>query len=169
MKRLSLLAAGVAAAVAMTAVLAAPGGAQTSGGRTLTFLDDTAHARQAFIDNAPKSPTQNPQSRRFRLSTGDMLYLHSPILDGAGGKRIGTAYSQFTVVKGNSFANAVFRGHGAFLLHDGQIAADGVFRVAQATKTIAVLGGTGAYEGARGSMSFTDVEGGSQDTLHLLP
>jgi allene oxide cyclase-like protein len=168
MNRLSLLTAALAA-VAATVVLAAPGGAQSSGARTLTFLDDTAHARQAFIDNAPKSPTENPQSPRFRLSTGDMLYLHSPILDHENGTRIGTAYSQFTVVRGNSFANAVFRGHGTFRLHHGQIAADGVFVVAKATKTIAVLGGTGAYEGARGSMTFTDVEGGSQDTFHLLP
>jgi hypothetical protein len=169
MKRLSLLTAAVVAALAMTVVLAAAGGAQTPGGRTLTFLDDTDHATQAFVDNAPKSPSPNPRSRRFRLSTGDMLYVHSAILDGPAGKRIGTAYSQFTVVKGNSFANAVFRGHGAFRLQDGQIAADGVFRVAKGTKTVPVLGGTGAYEGARGTLTFTEVEGGSQDTFHLLP
>jgi hypothetical protein len=169
MKRLSLLAAAVATAIAVCVVLAAAGGAQTPGGRTLTFLDDTNHGTQAFVDNAPKSPVRNPQSGRFRLSTGDTLYVRSPILDDASGKRIGTAYSQFTVLKGNSFANAVFRGHGAFVLHDGQIVADGVFRIANATNTVAVLGGTGAYASARGSMTFTEVEHGSQDTFHLLP
>jgi hypothetical protein len=169
MKRLSLLAAAVAAAIAVSVVLAATGGAQTPGGRTLTFLDDTNHGTQAFVDNAPKSPARNPRSGRFRLSTGDVLYVRSPILDDDGGKRIGTAYSQFTVLKGDSFANAVFRGHGTFRLHDGQIEADGVFRIANATNTVAVLGGTGAYEGARGSLTFTEVARGSQDTLHLLP
>lgn len=169
MKRLSLLAGALAAAVAVAVVLAAAGGAQTPGGRTLIFLDDTNHATQAFVDTAPKSPVRNPQSAGFRLSTGDTLHVRSPLLDGAHGKRIGTGYSQFTVVKGTSFANAVFRGHGAFRLHDGQIAVDGVFRVASATNTIAVLGGTGAYEGARGTLTFTEVTNGSQDTLHLLP
>jgi hypothetical protein len=169
MKRLSFLTAAVAAAIAACVVLAPAGGAQTPGGRTLTFLDDTNHGTQAFVDNAPKSHVPEPQSRRFRLSTGDTLYVRSPILDDESGKRIGTAYSQFTVVKGNSFANAVFRGHGTFRLHDGQIEADGVFRIANATNTVAVLGGTGAYEGARGSLTFTEVAHGSQDTLHLLP
>jgi hypothetical protein len=169
MRRLSLLAAALLAALAATVVLAAAGGAQTPGGHTLTFLDDTSHATQRFVDSAPKSPVRNPQSRRFRLSTGDTLYIHSPILDRAGGTRIGTAYSQFTVVSGNSFANAVFRGHGAFKLRDGQITADGILRPANTTNTVAVLGGTGAYEGTRGSLTFTQVLSGSQDAFHLLP
>lgn len=168
MNRLTWLAA-VLAAVAVTIVLAASGGAQTPGGRTLTFLDDTNHGTQNFVDIAPKSPVRNPQSRRFRLSIGDILYVHSPILDRAGGRRIGTAYSQFTVVKGNTFANAVFRGHGAFRLRDGQIAADGILRPANTTNTVAVLGGTGAYEGARGSLTFTQGPNGSRDSFHLLP
>ena len=169
MRRPSLLAGAVAAAVALAVGLAAAGGARTPGGRTQIFLDDTDHATQAVVDAAPKSPVRNPRSARFRLSTGDTLHVRSPLLDRAHGKRIGTGYSQFTVVKGTTFANALFRGHGAFRLHDGQIAADGVFRAASATNTIAVLGGTGAYEGARGSLTFTEVTSGSQDTLHLLP
>src|SRR4051794_26839625 len=169
MKRLALLAAALLAAVAASVVLAAPGGAQTPGGHTLTFLDDTNHATQGFVDSAPRSPVRNPQSPRFRLSTGDALYVHSPILDRAGGTRIGTAYSQFTVVSGHTFANAIFRGHGTFKLHDGQITADGILRPANTTNTVPVLGGTGAYEGTRGSLSFTQVQSGSQDTFHLLP
>src|SRR3954470_9024129 len=161
----------IAAAAATVAVAAAAisGGAQAADGRTLTFLDDTNHATQAFVDNPPKSPVGNPASKRFRLSTGDMLYVRSPILYHKGGTRIGTAYSQFTVVSGSKFANVVFRGHGAFRLRDGQLAVDGVVRPANSTNTIPVIGGTGAYEGARGSMTFTEVAGGSQDTFHLLP
>jgi hypothetical protein len=63
----------------------------------------------------------------------------------------------------------VFRGHGTFRLHDGQIAVDGVFRSANATNTIAALGGSGAYAGARGSLTLTEIKQGSQDTIHLLP
>src|SRR4051794_6097925 len=169
MKRLSLLAAALLAAVAAHPRLAPARGAQTPGPPTPPLLDDTSHATQDFLDHAPKSPVRTPQSPRFRLSTGDTLYVHSPILDRAGGTRIGTAYSQFTVVSGNSFANAVFRGHGAFKLRDGQIAADGILRPANATNIVAVLGGTGAYEGARGSLPFTQVSNGSQDPFPLLP
>jgi len=61
----------------------------------------------------------------------------------------------------------VFHGHGAFKLRDGQIAADGILRPAHATNTVAVLGGTGAYEGAHGSLSFTQAPNASQDTFHL--
>src|SRR4051812_39805312 len=163
------LIAAVAATVAVSAAAATSGGAQAADGRALTFLDDTNHATQAFVDNPPKSPVGNPASKRFRLSTGDMLYVRSPILDRKGGSRIGTAYSQFAVVSGITFANVVFRGHGAFKLRDGQLAVDGVVRPANSTNTIPVIGGTGAYEGARGSMTFTEVAGGSQDTFHLLP
>ena len=169
MTRGAWLAAATVAAVAATVVLAAAGGAQTPSAHTITFLDDINHAAQAFIDTAPKSPLPDPRSARFRLSTGDTLYVRSPILAREGGKRIGTAYSQFTVVQGDSFANAVFRGHGTFRLHDGQIAVDGVFRPANATNTMAVLGGSGAYAGARGSLTFTEVRQGSQDTFQLLP
>ena len=88
-----MLAAAVAAAIAASVVLAPTGGAQTPGGRTLTFPDDTNHGRQAFVHSAPKSPVRNPQSGRFGLSPGDTRYVRSPILDGESGKRTGTAYS----------------------------------------------------------------------------
>jgi len=167
--RLLPLATAASAAVAITVAFAAAGDAQTPGGRTLAFLDDTDHATQGFVDNAPKSPVGDPRSRRFRLSVGDTLYVRSALLDRRAGRRIGTAYSQFTVVSGTTFANAVFRGHGAFKLRSGQIAAEGIVRPANATNTVPVLGGTGAYAGARGSMTFRDVPGGSQDTFELLP
>src|SRR3954462_15940851 len=122
----SLLVVAVSAALTATVVLAASGGAQTPDGQTLAFLDDTSHATQGFVDSAPKSPDRNPLSRRFRLSTGDALYIDSPILDHAGGTTVGTAYSEFIVVRGDSFANGVFDGYGPFKLRDGQIAVDGI-------------------------------------------
>ena len=166
MKRSSSVAAALAAALLLGA--AANAGSQTSA-PTLTFLDATSQGTQHFLDNAPKSPTANPRSKRFRLSIGDELYTLSPILDGKTGKRIGTSYSQFTVVSGNSFEKAWFKGHGVFQLHDGQLVVDGIFKAASTTNTVAVVGGTGAYKGARGSMTFTETTNGSQDIIHLLP
>ncbi len=166
MKRSSAIGAAVAAALLLLAA-AANAGSQTSA-PTLSFLDATSQGSQHFLDNAPKSPTGNPRSQRFRLSTGDELYTLSPILDKTG-KRIGTSYSQFTVLSGNSFGNAWFKGHGVFRLHDGQIVVDGITKAASTINTVAVVGGTGAYKGARGSMTFTETTNGSQDLIHLLP
>src|SRR4051812_46416379 len=51
--KLGLIAA-VGATVAVSAAATTSGGAQAADGRTLTFLDDTNHATQAFVDNPPK-------------------------------------------------------------------------------------------------------------------
>src|SRR4051794_14503920 len=136
---------------------------------TLTFLDATSKGSQHFLDTTPNSPSEDPRSKRFRLSIGDELYTRSPILDARTRNRIGTSYSQFTVVSGNSFANAWFKGHGVFQLHDGQIVVDGITKAASRTNTVAVVGGTRAYNGARGSMTFTETTNGSHDTIRLLP
>ena len=166
MKRSLSIAAALAAALLLG--VAGNAGSQTSA-PTLIFIDATSQGTQHFVDNAPKSPTGDPRSKRFRFSIGDELYTLSPILDVKTGNRIGTSYSQFTVVSGNSFGNVWFKGHGVFQLHDGQIVVDGVTKAASASNTVAVIGGTGAYKGARGSMTFTETRKGSQDTIHLLP
>src|SRR5204862_7228133 len=93
----------------------------------------------------------------------------APIPHATTSNRIRTSYSQSTVVSGNSFGSAWFKGHGAFQLHDGQIVVDGITKAAPTSNTVAVVGGTGAYKGARGSMTFTETTNGSQDIIHLLP
>ena len=150
-------------------ILASAGSARAPGGRTLTFLDDTPHAKQAFIDSAPNPLRAPPDRRGFACqpATRSTSAVRSSTVRTASGSA--PPNSQFIVVKGNSFANAVFRGHGALWLHDGQITADGLFRPANPTNTIAVLGGTGAYEGARGSLTFTEVTQGSRETVHISP
>jgi hypothetical protein len=166
MKRSSAIGAALAAALLIGA--AANAGSQTSA-PTLSFLDATSRGTQHFLDNAPSRRAGTPRSKRFRLSIGDELYTLSPILDAKTSNRIGTSYSQFTVVSGNSFGNAWFKGHGVFQLYDGQIVVDGITKAATTTNTVAVVGGTGAYKGARGSMTFTETTNGSQDIMHLLP
>jgi hypothetical protein len=34
---------------------------------------------------------------------------------------------------------------------------------------IPIVGGAGAYEGARGQLVSRELQGGSEDTVHLLP
>jgi len=158
------------AAIVGATALASSGSAQQPGGRTLAFFGDAAHGSERLIDNAPKSPSPNPGSRRFRLSAGDELLVRTPILDRKGGKRLGTLYAQASVVAGSRFQDAVFLVHGVIKLADGQIAFTGVIKD-QRLNNEAVIGGTGAYTGARGSIISTDVDGGAgeQDEVRLLP
>ncbi|MGH2966847.1 MAG: hypothetical protein ACRDMH_15890 [Solirubrobacterales bacterium] len=162
---------GIAATAAVLSIALADGGhAGASVGQTLTFFGDASHESDTLIDNPPKSPSPNPGSRRFRLSVGDQLVVRTPLLDHRGGTRIGTLYAEGAIVNGNRFANAVIHVDGVAKFGDDQLTIDGIIRD-QKLNTVAVTGGTGAYEGARGSVTEMDVSGGqgSKDTVHLLP
>jgi hypothetical protein len=169
MKKAFIATAALVAAVGLAVALSSGGSATAAGGQTLTFYEDASHEANKFIDNAPKSPSDNPGSPRFRLSLGDELAGRTPVLDSKGGSRIGTAFGNGTVMKGHSFRNAVLSGHDVVQLRDGQIMASGLVRNAEKKQTFAVTGGTGAYEGAHGSVSSIEQESGSLDTVHLLP
>lgn len=166
MRRLAVLLVS-AAAVSAALVLSAGGSAQAPDGRTLTFYEDAGHETGRLIDEAPKSPAQ-PGSKRFRLSVGDRLVRTTPILDKKGGKRIGTEYTDVAIVRGDGFEDATYLGHAVIKLHDGQIVAAVAFKPAK-TNTFAVIGGTGAYEGARGTATEVDQGNGGRVTAHLLP
>lgn len=168
MKRLVAVLVVPAAAVTAALVLSAGGSAQAPGGRTLTFFQDASRETTKLIDEAPRSPSKNPGSKRFRLSVGDRLVRRTPVLDRKGGSRIGTAYSDITIVKGNGFESATYLGHAVVKLRDGQIVGVFAFKPAK-TGTFAVVGGTGAYEGARGSITEVDQGTGGLDTVRLLP
>ena len=157
---------GTAAAVAV-AVMPTGGSAQTSAGRTLALFENTAHESDAFVDNAPRSPAKDPGSRRFRLSAGDELTVRTPILDRRGGKRVGTLYAHATVATGTRFQNAVLQAQTVLALADGTIVLAGL--AGRSHSPFAVLGGTGAYEGARGSATEKDTSGGAELTLRLIP
>jgi hypothetical protein len=166
MRRLAVLLVP-AAAVTAALVLSAGGSAQAPG-PTFTFFDDASRETGGLIDEAPRSPSKNPGSRRFRLSVGDRLVGRNPILDRRGGTRIGTLYTDVTVVKGKGFETATYLGHAVAKLRDGQIAVAIAFKPAR-SNTFAVIGGTGAYRGARGSLTEVDQGDGGLATVHLLP
>ena len=153
------------AAVAVTGFLVAGSSAQSTG-RTLTLFQDVAHEDNAFIDNAPKSPSKNPDSRGFRLSAGDNLIARTPILDGRGGKHVGTLYAQAAVVQGKRFENAVLQAQATLVLADGTIVFAGL--AGAADRPFAVIGGTGAYDGARGTATEKETSGGAELAIHLL-
>ena len=165
MKQLFTLATVTAAAVAI--VVAATGGAQTPAARTLTLFQNTAAESNTLIDNTPKSPAKSPDDSHFRLSPGDTLIARTPVLDHRGGKRIGTLYTTVAVVKGTKFENATLQGQLILALGHSNIVLAGLAGAAKSP--FAVIGGTGAYEGARGSATEKETNNGATLTLRLLP
>lgn len=165
MKRILTLTA--VAAITAAIVVAATGSAQTTGGRTVTLFANIARERSTLVDNTPKSPSKNPESRRFRLSAGDELVNRTPVLDHKGGARIGTSYAHAVVVDGTTFGSARLQANIVLALRDGTIALAGL--VGAAPRPLAVVGGTGAYEGARGGATEKETGGGAELTLRLLP
>jgi hypothetical protein len=119
------------------------------------------------VDNAPKSPSKNPESSRFRLSAGDELVNRTPMLDRKGGARVGASYAHAIVVKGRRFESASLHANIVLALGDGTITLAGLVGAAQ--RPLAVTGGTGAYEGARGSATEKETGSGAELTIRLLP
>ena len=166
MRRVRIVLVAALAASATSVVLVANGSGQTTGARTLTFFEPTTGSTFQFVDLPPKSTKTNP------LSIGDEVIFSNPILNGRGGARVGTAHAEGTFVQGHSPSNGLILGRGVFKLRNGELVVQGLFRSSDKahTDTVAVIGGTGAYEGARGQFtSRTNADGSSQDTVQLLP
>jgi hypothetical protein len=157
------------AVVAVTAagIAVATGSAQAPSGRTLTLFEDVLRESSTLVDNAPRSPAKSPENRRFRLSAGDELVGRTPLLERSGGGRIGTSYVRGAVVRGRSFEDATLQADVVLALRDGTIVLAGLAGTAQ--RPFAVVGGTGAYEGADGFATEKETSGGAVLTVRLLP
>ena len=159
MKRLTALSIPVAAAaVAAIFLLPGAGSAQQSGERTFKLVETGKGASFKFVDVPPRA-------KRNRPSPGDGFVFTTPLKD-ASGASDGTLTAQCTFTpKNQSVCNGVFR------LKNGTIT--GTTEVNDSLKTvIAITGGTGAYEGARGSITSIDRSHAdnspADDTVHLL-
>jgi hypothetical protein len=113
------------------------------------------------VDNKPIGGPNEPRS------LGDMFAFSSALRTRAN-KRAGTLYATCVVATGGT--RDVMQCNGTFALQGGQLSAIALMRDQKVTH-IAIVGGTGAYEGARGQV--TAVSRGenspySDDTFHLL-
>ena len=153
---------------AVLVVVVPSGNAQLPGPTTLTLFEPEDSGTFKILDNKPKSPVKNPESRKYRFSVGDQVLFSSPLLDGPGGSTVATQYVKATVVKGKSFANAKLMAEAVYEFKDGsQITLAGLFSFANPNVRVAVTGGTGTYDGVTGSLASSEVSGGSQDVLTL--
>jgi hypothetical protein len=144
--------------------------AQTPGAQDVTVFEAEQGGTGAFVDNPPHSPVSDPESPRARFSIGDQGYWTGIILDRPGGRRIGRVYGAESVMRGKRFPKVVNVIHAIFRLTSGQVVVDAVVDERHPERVRgAITGGTGAYEGARGTFTTRPGAHGNQDTFHLLP
>jgi hypothetical protein len=134
----------VAAAALAAAAACAPltlAHAQAPTGRTLTL----------HVTGTQVTPIDLPPLHRTKRSpetAGDVVIARSRVTGG-------TRYLRCAVVRpGRGFARALTSCDVTYVLADGTITAAGVVRLASSTPSVvAITGGTGAYAGARGTLS----------------
>jgi hypothetical protein len=163
MKRQAVILSAALAATVIAGILTSGGAAQVPGERTFKIIEGSGGTFK-FIDNAPKARNH----RNPRLSVGDAYVFSSPLFNEAN-NRVGFLQVSCVVSRGGRIARATSQCSGTYVLRDGTLAASAVVRGGQ-LPTIAVVGGTGAYEGARGSVTDRRLpRGRTEATVHLLP
>ena len=145
----------VPAALAVVA-LAAPAAAHAD--TTLTFKEVDKGSSFHIVDAPPKT------SRSHHLSPGDQFVIQNPLASAAG-KRIGTLRATCSMTTSKDSIC-----YGVFSFQNGTL--DALVAMANTEKSTTtsggILGGTGAYAGARGSFVSKDTKTGGDDTVTLL-
>lgn len=156
MKRFSLL----FAVVALCAASADVASAQTP--QHLSLYEPATGGGTQIIDHAPRSPVKNYASKRYRFSVGDQILFHQPILNRRGGRKLGRLYGEMTSMGGNTWRSLYMTVRFTYAFNNGdRIIAEGIVSYANAASNLAIVGGTGTYHGARGTLISTLADDGS--------
>ena len=153
------LAVGVAAAAAATASTAGGSGGSASSHRvTLRLVEKDVVSN--FIDNPPRQGTNAPPS------IGDRIAFRSELLTPAR-NHAGWLDATCTVTAGGPRGGGPC--HAVFSFTSGQLMGITLLRFANDTTHVAIVGGTGVYRGATGTLdSVKRGESEFVDTFHLL-
>jgi hypothetical protein len=161
---LELKLALVAALAAVTALCVAgvAGATKQTSGITFHLIEKDGGGN--FVDNKPYAKGPHGQA-----SIGDVFAFSSTLLTPAH-KPAGSLYASCTAARGGAHPSYVC--NGTMTLAGGQLELQTAMLEGAKTTYIGILGGTGAYEGARGSIKAVSRGQNSpytDDTVHLLP
>jgi allene oxide cyclase-like protein len=160
-KRLPIL---ITALLAVAVVFAPTGSADHPGSQTLTFVERNNQGTFRFVDLPPRSRSQGEPT----VSAGDVVVGSNRLYDESNERRVGRFFFQCrAIVRRARFERVPFLCTGAFKLPRGTITLEAVVLFAEDTIRGAVTGGTGAYEGASGGVTFDDRRRTSVDTIHF--
>jgi hypothetical protein len=109
---------------------------------TLELVGLNQEARFKFVDTPP----------RRRENAGDQ-FLITQRLRNASNRRVGRVHASFAITPGRRSAA---QGSGTFILRNGRIVVTGIVDDRGRTDTLAIVGGSGAYTGARGTLVVTE-------------
>ena len=148
--------------IVITASLAALAGAgtaaaQTPASRTLTIIETARGGTTHVVDLAPLS---RQGGAKRRLSKDDTLVITNPLRD-TSGRRVGRLRATCAVTKAGGFDSAAGDCLGVFQLKAGRIYVTVPLNLAATTTAGAVLSGTGAYAGVRGTWTSVQRRDGS--------
>jgi hypothetical protein len=151
----------LALVVSLMAVTSVGGASGASAKKSITFHLVEKSVGFNFVDNPPRQGGNAPPL------IGDLLAFTSD-LQTTSGAHAGQLNATCTVTRGG--VNATGPCYGVFSLAGGTIA--GIAKFGQGNTTmVAVVGGTGAYEGVTGSVTSVSRGQDSQytdDTVHLI-
>ena len=148
MQRLVVIVTAACAAIVGVVALVGSSGAQQPGPPTgtLELVSLNRETRLSFVDNPP----------RRRERAGDLFVINARLRDGAN-RPIGRLHASFAETQPPP--RVVAQGSATFILGNGQIMVSGPIvdrGRGDRTDTLAVVGGTGAYTAARGTLVTTD-------------
>ncbi len=128
----------------------------------LTLQMRHREAKVTMVDAPPRMSRKRPSE-----SPGDTAVARGR-LRGADGSPVGQTHSEFVVTGGRS-PRTTEQATGTFVLRDGQIAIHGVFPNTPGTDkdVIPIVGGTGRYNGATGSVEITSGRRAVTFTFHF--
>ena len=158
MKRVLVVVCGILGLGALAAV----GVAATSHSSAITFRLVEKSESFHFVDNPPFGGQNQPPSQ------GDTFAFTSSLWT-TGGKRAGTLRATCTVTEGGPVGASTC--YGTFGLKGGQLAGIATVRGEGRITRVAIVGGTGDYEGARGSVISVTRQSNDQysdDVIHLM-
>jgi hypothetical protein len=144
MKRLAVIVTAACAAIISAAALVASSGAQQPGPPTgtLELVGLDREARFKFVDAPP----------RRREGAGDQFLITQRLRD-TSNRRVGRVHASFAITPGS---RSGAHGSGTFIVHNGRIVVTGIIDDPGRTDTLAIVGGSGAYTGARGTLVTTE-------------
>jgi hypothetical protein len=162
MRRRVALTVGLVASAVLLAALASTGSADHPGSQTLTFVERNAQGTFKYIDHPPKAPR-----RSERVSPGDTLLGHNALYDASNTRRVGRLFFKCTAIRGaRRFQRATFICEVTIRVANGTLVGSAAVNFGTPVAG-AIIGGSGAYEGASGGFAIDERRRTSVDTLHF--
>jgi hypothetical protein len=163
MRRSALLAVTLVTGVALVAGLVGTGSADHPGSQTLTFVERNNLGTFRVVDLPPRARGEGGS-----VSAGDVVVGSNWLYNAANERRVGKFFFQCRAILGKRrVERAPFRCDGSFELRRGTLQLEALVRFSQRVVRGAITGGTEAFEGASGGVTFDNRARRSVDTVHF--